>query len=444
MSFIKSLAWGAKDIHSRAWLQIARGIEKLIEDTATGNPLKFVTDVAKPLNKLKASFFPVQSGTGDPSPTNVRPINGFTGLNVKHFGENVIEINRNTETTVNGLTFTPIKDSNNKTVAIKVKGTTNASNTFFNLNYVAGQVAFPVGTYKVSGYTDKVSFRVYALIDGVDTKIYDSTSQTEFSITSSMTQAHMRLQISNSGTVVDETIYPIVVPSSETIETYPVTFPALGKNLFSTVLQQGTIKGIDGTPVSNNTRVRTKNFIDVKAGTYVISAVGAYYGYVVVYDVNGNYLQNETSYFGSLPMTKTILGDRKIKIVFRGENDSDLITPSDVTNVQLESGTTPTTYEPFNNTLYGGYVDLVTGEVWATWAEIASYDGETLSGRWLSDRDVYTAGSTPSTGAQVAYELSTPNLITTLTPQQITALIGNNTVWSDGNGDCEVTFLKKG
>ena len=343
---------------------------KGVEDTATGNPVTFQTDLAKPLKSLVSNFLPIQSGTGDPSPTNVRPITGWTGLDVKHFGENVIEINRNTETTVNGLTFTPVKDSNNKTVAIKITGTSNANNTFFNLNYVAGQVAFPVGTYKVSGYTDKVSIRVYALIDGVDKKIYDSTSQTEFTITSSMTQAHMRLQISNSGTVIDETIYPIVVPSNETIETFPVTWSTHG-------------------------------------------------------------------------------------------------------------------------TIYGGNVDLVTGEVWATWKEIVKTWGDfsnktslgnntrgTLSissypskqsseavdakcniaprgAGWSTDSiHFYTnEGSCviflpndtdESTEIQVVYPLATPVLITTLTPQQITALIGNNTVWSDGNGDCEVTYLKKG
>lgn len=31
-----------------------------------------------------------------------------------------------------------------------------------------------------------------------------------------------------------------------------------------------------------------------------------------------------------------------------------------------------------------------------------------------------------------------------LTQTQITALLGDNTMWSDGNGDCEVTYLKRG
>ena len=54
----------------------------LTEYTATGNPVSFETNVAKPLSECLLSFLPVQSGTGDPSPDNVRPITGWTGANV--------------------------------------------------------------------------------------------------------------------------------------------------------------------------------------------------------------------------------------------------------------------------------------------------------------------------------------------------------------------------
>lgn len=57
---------------------------KAVEDTATGNPVTFLTDLAKPLKSLVANFLPIQSGTGDPSPTNIRPITGWTGLDVMH------------------------------------------------------------------------------------------------------------------------------------------------------------------------------------------------------------------------------------------------------------------------------------------------------------------------------------------------------------------------
>lgn len=84
---------------------------------------------------------------------------------------------------------------------------------------------------------------------------------------------------------------------------------------------------------------------------------------------------------------------------------------------QLEFGSTPTPYEPYQGTtatltlpetIYGGTVDAVTGKGSKTWGFIASYNGEPLPGEWISDRDVYAPGTTPTTGAQVAYKLATP------------------------------------
>ena len=62
---------------------------KLVEDTATGNPLTFITDKAKPLKSLLIPFTPQQSGTGDPSPENIRSILPWNGLNVGHCEKNM-------------------------------------------------------------------------------------------------------------------------------------------------------------------------------------------------------------------------------------------------------------------------------------------------------------------------------------------------------------------
>lgn len=62
--------------------------ETLVEETATpGNPCTFETDAAKALTECKVLFTPVQSGSGDPSPENVRPITGWTGIHAYHSGE---------------------------------------------------------------------------------------------------------------------------------------------------------------------------------------------------------------------------------------------------------------------------------------------------------------------------------------------------------------------
>lgn len=58
----------------------------LTEYTATGNPLTFNTNVSKPLKSLLIPWTPAQSGSGDPSPENVRPISGVSTVTVYHSG----------------------------------------------------------------------------------------------------------------------------------------------------------------------------------------------------------------------------------------------------------------------------------------------------------------------------------------------------------------------
>ena len=175
--------------------------------------------------------------------------------------------------------------------------------------------------------------------------------------------------------------------------------------------------------------------------------------------------------------------------------EGSVATPID----QYEGTTYPVT---FPSTIYGGYVDLVTGEVWATygadvydgsndeqWNKLstgsASAFGMTINktgfnknnphlvcdylkpiaknvtwgnfDNWISYNDTnFVTGIQSITtvpdwreylaehNLMVAYELASPVLITTLTSQQITAIKGNNTIWSDANGEMTAVYLKKG
>lgn len=122
---------------------------------------------------------------------------------------------------------------------------------------------------------------------------------------------------------------------------------------------------------------------------------------------------------------------------------------TDITDIQLELGSTPTDYEPyqgetydiaFPETVYGGAVDVVTGVGSKTWGHIASYNGESLPGEWISDRDVYASGTTPATGAQVAYKLATPESFQTTGNRQLTSLVGYNTIYTTGDS---ITLSRK-
>lgn len=127
-------------------------------------------------------------------------------------------------------------------------------------------------------------------------------------------------------------------------------------------------------------------------------------------------------------------------LVFFYADQTENNTTALITNFQIELGSTPTQYEPYigttqtiplPRTIYGGNAKN-DGSGEETWGHIASYNGETLPGEWISNRDVYADGTTPTIGAEVAYKLATPNPIT-ITPFSLPALAGTNTVYTDAD-----------
>ena len=61
---------------------IPEGSEIVVYGEASGNIAEFDDGSNKPMSKCIADINAVQSGSGDPSPTNIRPISGFNGGNV--------------------------------------------------------------------------------------------------------------------------------------------------------------------------------------------------------------------------------------------------------------------------------------------------------------------------------------------------------------------------
>lgn len=64
-------------------------ISPAYETTSTAGA--FYTDMVTPLEKLLVGFIPKQSGTGTPSPSNIRPIEGWTSVTVNHNGKNLFD-----------------------------------------------------------------------------------------------------------------------------------------------------------------------------------------------------------------------------------------------------------------------------------------------------------------------------------------------------------------
>lgn len=187
--------------------------------------------------------------------------------------------------------------------------------------------------------------------------------------------------------------------------------------------------------------------IYLKPGTYTLSvstnnvSVGLYYRKSVT--GNTNYTMNASGNVGSFTVTEA---DYFSFWAYK----SDGLSSDDVLSFQLELGSTATDYEPYSGTtlsidweseagtVYGGTLDVTTGVLTVTDEQIASYNGETLPSTWISDRDAYASGTTPTTGAQVVYALATP-LTYQLDSHQMETLMGINHIWSDA-GDTHVTY----
>ena len=87
---------------------------------ASGNPVQCYPVAGYPLG-ITASWEPVQEGSGDPSPDNIRPIKGRDNVTIQRCGENLVDVSQCVAKSVNGITFTPQSDG-----GISIQGTASA------------------------------------------------------------------------------------------------------------------------------------------------------------------------------------------------------------------------------------------------------------------------------------------------------------------------------
>ena len=239
-----------------------------------------------------------------------------------------------------------------------------------------------------------------------------------------------------------------------------------------------------GTPSPDNVRpITRKNVINLqKSGANMLNPDEIRKNVISVYDltieyigantvrIKGPYNQDGARSFRILQTNYKILGGHGLKIIETMAGGTYLahklygLSSGDKTSIALltdvkdwKPGTAVdmtikigvyapeaalTEYQPYNGqnlsltlqrTIYGGKIDPATGKGQETWGHIDSYAGETLPGEWISDRDEYAAGATPTLGAQVAYKLVTPVPFTATGGQTALALAGTNAIITDAD-----------
>lgn len=301
-SLMKKLIWLKKAISSGA-----------IWKTVTGSLIHITDALASPVNALSVNIDQVQSGSGDPSPDNVRPISGWKGAKVNRTGKNLLRL-------------------------VSTEMTSSGWGRLF-------PISIPQGDYRIS-------------------------TRNQFGATSDKLGCRVRLL------------------------------------------------DVDGTAVKT-----------IAGGSsYAFGNTGYSYGFSLT--------------------AEEAAAVAKISFDFRAAG-ATFATLADAL-LMIEVGDEKTDYEPYTGsvipvsfgdagTVYGGTLDVLSGVLTVERANIASYAGETLPGEWISDRDVYSPGATPTTGAQVVYKLAAP-LSYQLTAQEVTTLPGENNIWAD-TGDTTVTYL---
>ena len=353
-------------------------------DTASGSIANF-TDGANdiPVKSLSVAIEPIQSGSGDPSPTNVRPISGHTEVNVYRTGKNLL--NFLNSRTSNGITFT----YDETTGAMSVSGTATAnaySDGSASISTANKYVYLPKGTYYVSlnGTLNANNFPRYYIQqvtkDGAATLALAGYSDASFELTADA-YVYFRIQV-GSGETVNTTLYPQIAKAQSDFEApqstiYPIT---LGQTVYG-----GTLDVVSG--------VLTVDRGAVDLGTL-------------------NWTSYNTAFYAtlsSIAMGKTYPSISDIPAMF-----SDRYAPY---NWQYGLGTAPNLPD---NIIYGD-----AGNAHNLYIKATAYS---------TAAEFKTAMS----GIYAYYPLATPTTVQ-LTATQVSTLLGENNVWSDA-GTVEVVY----
>jgi hypothetical protein len=92
-------------------------------------------------------------------------------------------------------------------------------------------------------------------------------------------------------------------------------------------------------------------------------------------------------------------------------------------------------------TVYKGEFDVLSGSL-KVYPHYDSYNGETINGEWISDRDVYAEGTTPTIGAEVQVMSGSDYTTYQQVANNIKSLEGVNNIFVD-TGEVDVQIWTK-
>ena len=369
----------------------------------------FTTDMDINVKNVKFYFKPYQDGSGAASPTNLRPIQGFTKIKINHSGLNMLKCDGYSgDGTSHGVIYTKHINENNNIDYITLTGHYDgANNAFRNLSYGgSGHIQkLPRGLISFNSFCNQANVLPvgdtganYTALDGGG--IYSSRNGW-FDYDTSNIQPNIgawaRIQIWPNGQEADmnSTVYPMICHQSDRgceYEPYhgnnlTIEFPALGKNLLDITKTSKLNPGATGSTITISNGVISIDAVAGSARTYVIFSQTFPAGtYTIQAEHSGSvanakllcsseiegsayntyYVAYTKSLGSSKTLTFTLTTASTIGLVLPNvTNESG--NPGTLYNIQLEQNSSATTYEPYNNTIYGGYLDLINGKLIKEW-----------------------------------------------------------------------------
>lgn len=198
----------------------------------TGNPVVCYPVENYPLG-VKVTLEPVQEGSGEPSPENIRPIKGRDRVTVERCGENLLNISPFTKLTNQGVTYEYVANG-----GVHVSGTalTNSTSPTFSVWYL------PPGKYYGPNSGEGIGASIVVHRNGKN--VWLSTKGT-FVILAGDVIRFLCLNV-NNGATVDDTLYPYIVPGTTAPTTYaPYTGQTATLTLPRTIYG-GTVDAVTG------------------------------------------------------------------------------------------------------------------------------------------------------------------------------------------------------
>ena len=354
-----------------------------VTDSASGSVAHYVDGADDvPMKSVKVNIAPVQSGSGDPSPSNVRAISGLESVKVTRAGKNVFPSKGLTQT-LNGITIHSNDDG-----SFTVNGTATA-NAQFDLT-LNNELKLQSGQYTVGMFADKavtfdnqhVWWFFYSMDAHADIVNCQTPSKT-FSL-NTVTATRFYLRIISGATVDNVTFYPMLVYGSDAPTVYE---PYHGNTYDISLASAGTVYG--GT-------------LDVVSGELTVDRAIVDLGTL------------NWTYESTLPRFYTSGLANNIRLL--ASNDDVVDGVSSMYKVVS-----------FNN-LY------VTGKQNGTMAVSTTKAVSVIN----TDYTDATSFKTAMSGQMFVYPLATP-LTYQLSATEIKSLLGINNIWSDA-GDVDVEY----